>query len=433
MTIRHMIATGRLARVSGACLLILLALSGGCRSGAPTALAPAAGVAAQPSVLAPDPALQRLIDPRPAPTGLSWLGGDVAASVALSKERYVWIFGDTILGSVSDRCAGGATYCNRRVAADQERGMIANSVGVMTRGADGSFAPLVTFWRTTNGEPRPIFEAAESEEFLWPLAAVRVGGQLLIAANRHTRASGLYALGNVFVRVQDPDDRPDTWAYTLHDVPNVANYRTDPRPLTWSTGLVPVGRFIYVLGEDGVGLGARSVLARLDRRGLRAAAWTPVLEYLLDAADGGAPPVWSIDFDRERLHELEGLPGTSEAVLTFDERLGWHTFQILPLSFDVRLYTAPGLVGPWRDRGIVYRIPAPWRTVRVPCAGAVAECPLRYSAYAVKAHPELAAPGGIALSYNVNVHDASQHAAVRAAEHVHGFYVPRMISGTIGR
>jgi hypothetical protein len=431
MKMRRMIATGRLAKGSAACLLIVLAL-GGCRSGARTTVA-GDGAIAGPSALAPDPALQRLLDPRPAPTGLSWLGGDVAASVALSEERYVWIFGDTILGSVSERCAGGVAYCNRRVAGDPKRGMIPNSVGVMTRGEDGSFAPLATFWRTTYGQPRPIFEAAEADEFLWPLAAVRVGDRLLIIANRHTRASGLYALGNVFVRVRNPHDRPDTWVYTRHDVPNVVDYTRGPTPLTWSTALVPAGRFIYVFGEHGVGLGARSVLARLHRRGLGAAAWTPALEYLLDAADGGAEPVWSGDFDRDRLHELDGLPGTSEAVLTFDDRLGWHTFQILPLSFDVRLYTAPALAGPWRDRGIVYRIPAPWRTARGPCAGAGVDCPLQYAAYAVKAHPELAPPGGVALSYNVNVSDGSGHAAVRAAERVHGFYVPRMISGTIGR
>jgi hypothetical protein len=280
-------------------------------------------------------------------------------------------------------------------------------------------------------EPRPIFEAAEPEEFLWPLAAVHVGDRLLIAASRHTRASGLFALGNVFVRVRNPDDRPDTWAYTRHDVPNVVDHTMDPRPLTWSTALVPVGRFIYVLGEHGIGLEARSVLARLARRGLRAATWTPAWQYLLDAADGGGPPLWSGEFDRDRLHEIDGLPGTSEAVITFGERLGWHTFQILPLSFDVRLYTAPALAGPWRDRGVVYHIPAPWRTARTACTGAGADCPLRYAAYAAKAHPELAAPGGIALSYNVNVHDGSADAAARAVEHVDGFYVPHMISGTI--
>ena len=79
MKMRRMIATGRLAKGSAACLLILLALSGGCRSGARTTVARDGGMAG-PSVLAPDPALQRLIDPRPAPTGLSWLGGDVAAT-----------------------------------------------------------------------------------------------------------------------------------------------------------------------------------------------------------------------------------------------------------------------------------------------------------------------------------------------------------------
>src|SRR5690606_15620375 len=84
----------------------------------------------------PAPALQRLIDPAPAVIGPSWLGADVATSVRLTDDHYLWLFGDTLLGSVETDCDDGSAYCDRRV---EEGGFIANSIGTMTRDLDGSF------------------------------------------------------------------------------------------------------------------------------------------------------------------------------------------------------------------------------------------------------------------------------------------------------
>ncbi|MFM7144152.1 MAG: hypothetical protein ACKO2K_19795, partial [Alphaproteobacteria bacterium] len=68
--------------------------------------------------LAPDPTLQALVDPR-RHRGLVWLGGDVATSIPLSRSRWVWLFGDTILGRVEHRCPPPRTYCERRVDPDR--------------------------------------------------------------------------------------------------------------------------------------------------------------------------------------------------------------------------------------------------------------------------------------------------------------------------
>jgi len=425
----------RLTALSQVLPLLVLLLSG-CGAGGRAALPP--GAAAGEAFI-PDPVLQRLIDPRPVAGGLSWLGGDVAASVAVSEDHYVWIFGDSLIGHVADRCPDARRYCDRRLEErDVEHGMIPNSAGVMRRAAGGEFAPLVTYWRNRDGVPAPIFEPADPDEFLWPLAMVHAEGQLLVAANRHTRDSGLFALGNVFLRVRNPEDPPDAWTYGRQPIPHVVDYRQGPVPLTWTTALVAVDEWIYVVGSDGVGGAARMVLARFPAKDLAQPGWKPELEYWLETPPGGAGGVrtlWSRTFDRDRLHAVPGLAGTSEAVFTFNEDWGWYTFQIDPLSFDVRMYSAPVMEGPWRDRGLAYRIPAPWSTERIACPSVAGDCPLRFGAYAAKAHPELAAWRSVpfALSYNVNVSDGSGHAAKHAAESVHGFYVPQLVSGGLPR
>ena len=387
--------------------------------------------------LAPAPALQGLLDPYPAPQGPSWLGGDVATSIRLADDRWVWIFGDTLLGAVHDRCRDGRTYCDRDVSG-AGAGMIANSAGTMIRGADGVLWPVVKYWRTdASGAPAPVFAAA-GEGFLWPLAGVRVGSVLLVAANRHTFESGLAPTGNLLLRVWNPDAPPDDWLYDVHELDGF-RAATDAAPgLSWTTALVSLGERVYVLGSRDVGPKARTVLARLDVRAITDAAWSPRLEYLSGGRAAGSS-VWDATLDPARLHLVEGLPGTSEATVDAAPGIGWYSFQVPPLRYEVRLYTADDLLGPWHDRGVAYRLPDAWRATRGACpdlervreeadGGPLPpECEPRYAAYAAKAHPELS-PGGFAVSYNVNTWGGGYDAAVQALETLHGFYVPQLVA-----
>jgi hypothetical protein len=140
-----------------------------------------------------------------------------------------------------------------------------------------------------------------------------------------------------------------------------------------------------------------------------------------------------------RLHVVDGLPGTSEASIDAAAGLGWYMFQVPVLSYEVRLYTAHDLLGPWQDRGVVYEIPAAWRATQGACptmAGGAPpewgandpECAPRYAIYAPKAHPELDTVGGYAVSYNVNTWGGGLDAAVHALETLPAFYVPQMLA-----
>lgn len=389
-------------------------------------------------VLVPDPALQKLVDPYPAPHGPSWLGGDVATSVRIADDRWIWIFGDTLLGELRDDCPHDRAYCDRSVTGPGA-GMIANSAGTMVRFGDGSLSPVVKYWRSdAQGVPTPVF-TAPGDGFLWPLAGARVGQVLLVAANRHTFESGLAPVDNFLLRVWNPDAPPDLWLYDVHPLDGFRPGGEGGASLSWTAALVVLGDDAYLFGSRGVGLDATTVLARMDVADASASDWSPRLHYLLATREGGVVE-WSDTLDEARLHEIPGLPGTSEATIDAAPGAGWYTFRIPALGYDIRLYTADDLLGPWHDRGVAYEVPAEWRATRGDCpdpeaARAAAEggpvepaCEPRYAAYAPKSHPELASPSGFAVSYNVNTWGGGLDAAVQALETLPGFYVPQLVA-----
>jgi hypothetical protein len=366
----------------------------------------------------PAATIQRLVEPRPSGRAVDWLGGDVASSARLSAGRWAWIFGDTLLGRTRRDCPRGVSYCGRILENDEERAMIANSVAIMRIGSDGRPGPLEPYWRTIDGHPAPIFEADRPGEFLWPLALARTGRPLLVTASEHSRATGLFSLGSVLLCVENPDDVPTHWRYTRHVLPNTIRAGLGRAQLSWATALVPLGTHVYLFGERGTGPGSQTVLARFDVEQTATAAWEPALEYLVGDARGLA---WQRTFDAARLYPIPGLPGTSETTFHQAGDGRWRTYRIPPGTFEIRLYTASSLLGPWRDEGIVAGIPAPWSDATR------SDGSPRYAAYAVKAHPELGSADRPVLTYNVNVTDGSFSSAVEEAVREPDFYVPRTL------
>ncbi len=418
--------------------LLLLPLLGGCAAlqatqAAPTWTGPPVEIPRSGAghYFAPSPALQFLVDPYPAPEDTSWLGADVGTSIRVQDDRYIWIFGDTLLGGVSDECPGNDIYCDRVVDhGDGEIGMIRNTAGVTVRGDDGSFRRIVKYWPKTGGDPSDTFPSGTDGEFLWPLAGVRAGTPVLIAANRNTLTSGLAPVGNTLVRIANPDDEAGEWIITRHEIPNFRPFDGPAPSLVWTMAIIHLGRHVYLFGELGSGFDAHTVLARVDDDDVAANDWKPMPEYLMRDASGHLR--WTREFDVTRLHRIRGLPGTSETTVMYDPELGWYSYQLPPLSFEVHLYTAPDIEGPWRDSGVVYRLPPPWSTEQnKDCPDTAFTCS-EYIAYAVKAHPELAPAGGRVLTYNVNLGSGSLRGAELAAERVLGFYVPQVIVGPDG-
>lgn len=365
----------------------------------------------------PDAALQRILDPALGASTDSWIGADVATSIGVGGGQYVWLFGDTLIGSL----AGDTRSTARRVKREKAAGgfFVRNSVGSL-KVDQSSRKPLgqMQFSLKVSSETDtpilvPKLPGGAPDDFIWPLGGLnycRSGSScklVLVAAlcssvrakvARLLDADTYQVKGSVVIAVHNPQDPPEDWRYDMKEVPAKAAQGQ----ILWHAGLVrgdehgqhdENGQWAYILGATSGW--TKQVLARLPIAELaeldlhNMEAWSAKPPSLaphwnkMDSLPGG-------DFFGKSLVTIGGVGESStEAGVWYDPTLGlWY----LPMmeSNKVVLRTASVLTGPWSSH-TVYRIPGRWSDSD------------DYFGYAIKAHPELAAAGEIILTYNVNL------------------------------
>ena len=128
-----------------------------------------------------------------------WIGGDGVASAVLGPDRVLWLFGDTVLGTVKD---------GRRVGAS----MVNNTVGVQ---AGKAAAIRFVAGKKPDGKPAAFLTPAADATWFWPQSAVRVGDRLYVFLPQiqRTRAGGVFGfkqVGQWLAVVENPDDEPES-------------------------------------------------------------------------------------------------------------------------------------------------------------------------------------------------------------------------------
>src|SRR5262245_21921458 len=83
-----------------------------------------------------------------------WIGGDGVYSVALGRKRILWLFGDTLLGTVKEKRRTGATMVNNTIAVQSGRGKDAEIRFVTGKAKDG--------------KPAAFFTPSDGKGWLWP-------------------------------------------------------------------------------------------------------------------------------------------------------------------------------------------------------------------------------------------------------------------------
>lgn len=185
-----------------------------------------------------------------------WLGGDISASVPLSDDHVLWLFGDSIIG-VSD--AEG-----QRIGAHSY--MIANSIGVthlnpsntdldtkcqedenITDSAVRSIKSVRYYWQEgREGIPAPILQlynhlniCGSETSSVWPVGggiSIRVNNsdqvELLLVAlivcptssdKNNSASAGAFQfrqISNAVFRVENPFENPNAWKYTYRILQN---------------------------------------------------------------------------------------------------------------------------------------------------------------------------------------------------------------------
>jgi hypothetical protein len=297
-----------------------------------------------------------------------WTGGDGAYSAALGSNRFLWLFGDTLIGELKD---------GRRIIG----GMVPNSIAIQM--GNELQAAFIDFF--PDGGSSPFLKPEEGRGWFWPYHALRTPEGLYLFLLQIERADipapfGFRLVSTWLGHVRNPEDPPDRWIFSQRKIP-------------WGNAQRQFGSFVLVK-EDYCyiyGTAAELVKGRIGWHIILARA--PIgrladFNSWLFFRDGE----WIADVDRAgRICEnvasefsVSFQPLLNQYVLVYTEK----GFSEHSNSTVIRL--SPTLHGPWSDPIQVYRCPEAQRDPRICC-------------YAAKGHPEMAlSPEELILTYVAN-------------------------------
>lgn len=356
--------------------------------------------------------LQAIINPpNNASNTNTWLGADVGSSIKLTANKYIWIFGDTLLGSVSQKSRTLDT-------------MIHNTVGTTTCNTNTASCRRIQKYDENNeNNVTGIFTFPNTNQYYWPMAGSILINKLFITGNAVSTSNDtgewIPIVGTNFILVDNPMSTPSSWQYTVYTVPHTnAN-------LNWTSAAVKQESWLYIFGAQKASdqaITTDTVLSRITLENAEASDWTE-MEYWSNKNK------WEKNISSSNdLGIIPGLPGTSEMSIAYNDTFGWYTVQIPAFTFDVHFYTAKNLIGPWVDQGKIYTIPQPWN----PTAGS--DSTTSFFVYAAKVHPELAtSENEIVLTYNINQMDTQSFINNLTEPAYWGLYVPQFATVKVNK
>jgi hypothetical protein len=178
-----------------------------------------------------------------------WIGGDGVYSAVLARDRILWLFGDSLLGSVRDGRREGAVMVN-------------NTVGVQAK--DGKDASIrFVAGKEKDRKATAVFAPEDAKGWFWTQAAIRSGDRLFVFLPQIERGKergpfGFRQVAQWLAVVENPDDEPEKWRVKQHRLP-FASFGTD-RERSWGSAVLEDGGRLYVYGYDeerGKGIGKK--------------------------------------------------------------------------------------------------------------------------------------------------------------------------------
>lgn len=300
-----------------------------------------------------------------------WVGADGAYSVVLSDQKALWLFSDTLVGSINDGKRKLQTLVN-------------NSVGVQAgRGAD--FTTSFAIRKTADGKPRAVFAPPDGKGFFWLQAGAHIGGKLYVFLPRVETtgkggAFGFKHVGQWLGVVENPVADPTEWKVAYSELP-FADFAGE-RKRSFGLAALRDGEFIYVYGyEETAGKpfpNRRLVLARVPAEKLADfAAWR---FYSGGQWKAGANDLTPLADHVSTEGSVSYVPGLKRYAAVYTENgLGERIVG--------RFADAPA--GPWSEPVLLYRCPEMKGNKKV-------------FSYAAKAHPHLSGENELVITYCVN-------------------------------
>jgi hypothetical protein len=305
-----------------------------------------------------------------------WTGGDGVYSVALTKERILWLFGDTWIGKVRNNRHEEAVIVNNTVAIQQGLEPLCSNIDFY-------------FPRSTEGKPLALIRPADGRGWLWIYDGVLTDRGLylfLIQIERTDDPSGFgfKAVGSWLGHVANPDARPDKWRITQKQIPFSRFSEKGDR--LFGSALIKEDSFVYIYGiEEEMSNGRLNKHMIVARAPVQAIgdfkqwrffgghSWTSDLSSV-KRLFGGAANECSVSF----------LPFLGKYIIVYTEN---------GISRNMTARLAPRPWGPWGDPFILHQCPEADRHPDIFC-------------YAAKAHPALSQGNGkLIVTYIANSRD----------------------------
>jgi hypothetical protein len=300
-----------------------------------------------------------------------WIGGDCVYSAVLSRNRVLWLFGDSLLGSVRDGRREGAVMVNNTLGVQAREGKDASIRFVSGKGKDGKRAA--------------VFVPSDDKGWFWPQAPIRLGDRLFVFLPQIERSKepGVFGFRHVaqwLAVVENPDDEPEKWKVKQHRLP-FATFRPD-RDRSWGSAVLEDGGHLYVYGYDeekGKGIGKK----RLTVARVPVGKMTDFAAWRFRTADG-----WS-----DKPEDAAPLADAMASEFSVSRAPGGKGY--------IAVYTQNGLgerivgrfadapVGPWSAPRLLYLCPEMKKDKGV-------------FSYAAKAHPWASTGDELLVSYCVN-------------------------------
>jgi len=301
-----------------------------------------------------------------------WTGGDGAYTVALGRDRVLWLFGDTFVGRVQAGRRVGSTLINNSAA--------------LQAGAEPSQDSLrFVFRRLPDGLPAAFFQPEDGVGWFWPYHGVRTPKGLFLFLLQIERAEGPAAFGFRLVstwmgKVENPDEDPVRWIMTRQKIPWGHAKRLFGSSVLLRDGYCYIYGTVDTSAEGWVRkrmLVARAPADRLDDfsawRFLADGDWVSDVEQAVPVCD-----------DVSAEFSVSYQPAVDRYVLVYTEG---------GLSEYIALRFARRPQGPWGQPIRVYRCPEVDWNPQIFC-------------YAGKGHPEIGdAPHELIVTYVANATD----------------------------
>jgi hypothetical protein len=333
---------------------------------------------------AAEPAVPNVVKAEPAPQWNAkfagkegWIGGDGVYSAVLGPRRILWLFGDTILGTVKDGGRSGAAMVN-------------NTLGIHTGTGKDAAIRFISGKKGKDGKPTAFFTPADGTGFFWPQGVIRVEARLYIflvqvEKTNDPGAFGFKLVGQWLAVIENPDDEPAAWRSKQHKLP-FARFSGE-QPYAFGAAALKEAGHVYIYGyaqrEKGFGL-RKLVVARAPADKLADfTAWRFRSEkgWSEDAADAAL---------------LAGGMATELSVHRLGDGKGFvavYTENGLGDRIIARFSETP--YGPWAAPVLLYKCPEMAKDKGV-------------FSYAGKAHAWASTGDELLISYCVNTHDFGQ-------------------------